>query len=57
MRDVLPARQVAKGREHGSWDPALDKWGHIGGRLYVTCLCTLMLESYYRHLPIYGDAR
>jgi hypothetical protein len=55
MRDVLPARQVAKGREHGSWDPALDKWGHIGGRLYTTCLATFMLEVYYRHLPLTMD--
>ena len=55
MRDVLPARQVAKGREHGSWDPALDKWGHIGGRLYTTCLAAFMLEVYYRHLPLTMD--
>ena len=26
-----------------------------GGRLYVTALCTWMLEVYYRHLPIYGS--
>ena len=26
-----------------------------GGRLYVTCLRTYMLEVYYRHLPIYGE--
>ncbi|MFM8805594.1 MAG: hypothetical protein ACKOK8_17095, partial [Planctomycetia bacterium] len=32
---VLPREQVAKGREKGSWDPALDKWGHIGGRLFA----------------------
>jgi hypothetical protein len=54
MRDVLPARQVQGGREAGSWDPSLDKWGHIAGRLYATCFCTYMLEVYYRHLPIYG---
>ncbi len=55
MRDVLPARQVAKGKEHGSWDPALDKWGHIGGRLYTTCLGAFMLEVYYRHMPLTMD--
>lgn len=54
MREVLPARQVREGREAGSWDPALDKWGHIAGRLYATCFCTYMLEVYYRHLPLYG---
>ncbi|MCE9629844.1 MAG: squalene--hopene cyclase [Planctomycetia bacterium] len=56
MREVLPREQVGKGAEAGSWDPSLDKWGHIGGRLFVTCFCTYMLEVYYRHLPIYGDA-
>jgi hypothetical protein len=54
MREALPARQVQGGREAGSWDPALDKWGHIAGRLYATCFCTYMLEVYYRHLPLYG---
>ena len=53
MRDSLPRRQVQDGREKGSWDPAGDRWGHQGGRLYMTCLCTYMLEVYYRHLPIY----
>lgn len=55
MKEVLPATQVQKGPETGSWDPSLDKWGHIGGRLFTTCFCTYMLEVYYRHLPIYGD--
>jgi len=54
LRDVLPREQVAKGRETGSWDPSLDHWGHIGGRLFVTCFCTYMLEVYYRHLPLYS---
>lgn len=53
MRDALPAAQVDKGTEAGSWDPGLDKWGHIGGRLFTTCFCTWMLEVYYRHLPLY----
>jgi hypothetical protein len=55
-KEVLPVVQVEKGAEAGSWDPSLDKWGHIGGRLFMTCFCTYMLEVYYRHLPLYGDA-
>ncbi|MFM8734322.1 MAG: squalene--hopene cyclase [Pirellulales bacterium] len=55
MREVLPKEQVAKGSEAGSWDPSLDKWGPIGGRLFMTCFCTYMLEVYYRHLPLYSD--
>ncbi len=53
MREVVPACQVEKGPEAGSWDPSLDKWGHIGGRLFTTCFLTYMLEVYYRHLPLY----
>jgi hypothetical protein len=56
MREVLPAAQAKGGGEAGSWDPALDKWGPWGGRLFTTCFCTYMLEVYYRHLPIYGAA-
>jgi hypothetical protein len=55
MREALPAAQVKKGPEAGSWDPAFDQWGHVGGRLYMTCFCTFMLEVYYRHLPLYGE--
>jgi hypothetical protein len=53
LKHLLPATQVAKGREAGSWDPALDQWGPHGGRLFMTCFCTWMLEVYYRHLPLY----
>lgn len=55
MREVLPATQITRGGEAGSWDPALDKWGSAGGRLFMTCFCTFMLEVYYRHLPLYGE--
>ena len=55
LREVLPRRQQAKGKQQGSWDPSLDRWGNTGGRLFVTCFCTYMLESYYRHLPLYAD--
>ena len=53
MRALLPAHQVRRGREKGSWDPAGDRWGSHGGRLYVTCLSIYILEVYYRHLPLY----
>ncbi|HEY2761137.1 MAG TPA: prenyltransferase/squalene oxidase repeat-containing protein, partial [Pirellulales bacterium] len=54
MRQVIPETQTKKGSEAGSWDPSGDRWGQ-GGRLYVTCLRTYMLEVYYRHLPIYTN--
>jgi hypothetical protein len=53
MRKMLPANQVTRGRERGSWDPRGDRWGGAGGRLYVTCLSIFVLEVYYRHLPLY----
>jgi hypothetical protein len=55
MQEQLLGQQVQTGREKGSWDPANDQWGHVGGRLYMTALCACMLEVYYRHLPLYGE--
>ncbi|MFH1264241.1 MAG: hypothetical protein ABIK89_00835, partial [Planctomycetota bacterium] len=53
MRDQLVNSQAQKGHETGSWFmPA----GHVtdrGGRLYSTSMATMVLEVYYRHLPIY----
>jgi len=55
MRQAVPSAQIMTGDERGSWDPNTDRWGGHGGRLYMTCLCTYMLEVYYRHLPIYSN--
>jgi hypothetical protein len=53
MRDQLIQSQAKQGHERGSWFmPA----GHVtdkGGRLYCTSMATMVLEVYYRHLPIY----
>ena len=54
MREELPKHQVTTGEEKGSWSASGDRWGNHGGRLYTTCMCTFMLEVYYRHLPIYS---
>jgi hypothetical protein len=56
MRRELPAAQVKRGAESGSWDPDMnDRHEARAGRLYATCLCLYMLEVYYRHLPIYTN--
>ena len=55
MQEQLLVEQVQTGREKGSWDPANDLWGHVGGRLYMTTLCACMLEVYYRHRPLHGE--
>ena len=56
LRDSLVLTQGKDGTGSGSWDPARptpEKWASAGGRHYVTCLNLLMLEVYYRHLPLY----
>lgn len=53
MTDTLVPSQRQDGRVAGSWDP-IDRWAKVGGRVYQTALCTLMLESYYRYLPMYS---
>lgn len=56
MRDLLPKMQVQSGPLAGSWEPrgpVPDRWGAHGGRVYVTAMHALMLEVYYRHLPLF----
>lgn len=56
LRDSLVETQTQDGAFSGSWDPVRptpEKWSSAGGRHYVTCLNLLMLEVYYRHLPLY----
>jgi hypothetical protein len=56
LRDMLTVMQSQQGGTAGSWapdQPTTDRWGSAGGRLYVTCLHLLILEVYYRHLPLY----
>lgn len=58
MRPLLKASQIERGPLAGSWDPLSpveDRWGKSGGRLYVTSLHLLMLEVYYRHLPLFQE--
>ena len=56
MRDMLVTTQAKKGHEAGSWYDGVDggHGAHAAGRLYCTSLATMILEVYYRHLPIYG---
>jgi len=50
MRNLLVKTQATEGHEAGSWHFSVD---HATGRLWTTALSTLILEVYYRHLPIY----
>lgn len=54
IRDPLIEKQEKKGHAAGSW---YLKGSHSeqGGRLYTTSLATMILEVYYRHLPLYSE--
>ncbi|MCH2124431.1 MAG: hypothetical protein MK165_06550 [Pirellulaceae bacterium] len=52
LRDHLVQTQIKDGHMAGTWEPR-DNWENSGGRLYTTALKLLMLEVYYRHLPLY----
>jgi hypothetical protein len=52
LRDMLVSTQVKDGHQAGTWNPQ-DQWEQSGGRLYATSLRLLMLQVYYRHLPLY----
>lgn len=54
MRDQLVQAQVSDGHAAGSW---YQSGGHAksGGRLYNTSLATMILEVYYRHMPLYSE--
>ena len=52
MRESLVGSQSTLDHEKGSWfvsDPNVS----AGGRLYCTAMATMILEVYYRHMPIY----
>jgi hypothetical protein len=49
----LIASQATSGHEAGSWHFA-DPQTSPGGRLCDTTLAIMILEVYYRHLPLYG---
>jgi len=46
LKEALLHNQCKDGCKRGSWDP-IGKWGMVGGRVYSTALCALMLEVYY----------
>jgi hypothetical protein len=53
LREHLIASQAKSGHEAGSWHFA-DPHTSPGGRLCDTALALMVLEVYYRHLPLYG---
>ena len=60
LREHLVANQEKTGHRAGSWEiPDWERAAHdaeSGGRLYYTSLATMILEVYYRHMPIYSES-
>ena len=57
MRDWLVSSQESNDKQHtyGSWHMAKGDLGaDAGGRIYCTSLATMILEVYYRHMPLYA---
>jgi hypothetical protein len=54
LRKTLVATQQTTGQMAGTWNPA-DNWENQGGRIYATAMKLLVLEVYYRHLPLYDQ--
>lgn len=54
LREHLIDTQSRSGHEAGSWFFE-DPHGSVGGRLYTTAMCAMILEVYYRHMPLYGE--
>jgi hypothetical protein len=54
MREYLIATQATESHESGSWYFS-DPYGNAGGRLYNTAMAIMILEVYYRHMPLYGE--
>lgn len=53
MREHLIRTQEKSGHREGSWNPEGADWGNRGGRIYATSLALMILQEYYRHLPLY----
>ncbi len=59
LRDWLVATQAQKAGEKGSWhfpNSRSHRGPKEGGRLASTSFATMILEVYYRHMPLYADA-
>ena len=53
MRDKMVNSQSKAGADKGSWYIGGDHGARSGGRLYCTSMATMILEVYYRHMPLF----
>ena len=55
MRDYLVGLQETEGHPTGSWNPTgITAHGRSGGRIYSTAMAAMILQVYYRHMPVYA---
>lgn len=54
LRDYLVQTQATRGHEAGSWY-FREEHGSQGGRLYSTAMAIMILEVYYRYMPLYSS--
>ncbi|MBN1851817.1 MAG: terpene cyclase/mutase family protein [Pirellulales bacterium] len=55
MKNQLLTTQAKEGHAAGSWFAGNDHCVQKGGRLYCTAMAAMILEVYYRHMPIYRE--
>ena len=53
MREKMVNSQAKEGADKGSWYIGGDHGARAGGRLYCTSMATMILEVYYRHMPLF----
>jgi hypothetical protein len=53
IKDMDTGNTPKRSHQHGSWAPPGGGHANDGGRIMSTSLSLLMLEVYYRHLPLY----
>ncbi|OHB80043.1 MAG: hypothetical protein A2W31_18865 [Planctomycetes bacterium RBG_16_64_10] len=54
LRDGLIAAQASAGHEAGSWQ-FVESHSREAGRLYNTAMAIMLLEIYYRYMPLYSQ--
>ena len=55
MRRLLIKSQDRAGHAAGSWYFECPPHSTAGGRLYSTAMAAMILEVYYRFMPLYGE--
>ncbi|MCA8992709.1 MAG: terpene cyclase/mutase family protein [Planctomycetaceae bacterium] len=60
VQQMILSNQISAGPTTGSWHPhrpegAFHERSHDAGRLYMTAMCVLILETPQRHAPVYDS--